>query len=275
MQHTHRAHWGHARRGRPFLGVLVALVGVILLLDNLHVPGLELVRGQLWPLLFVAWGLSALLFGRGGERLIGVFAILGGGGAFANRVLGWHLGWHLVWPLALIVFGVRMVFRRPPFHRDLDQIRDGLAQARERQHAGHVAPAGATTAATGNATTPTGDATPEAGDRAARIREFAFLGGVDRNNTSQAFQGGEITAVLGGVQLDLRECRMAGPSAQVDMLSLMGGVSLRIPRDWCVVSEVTVMLGGLDDRTAAPVDAQAPRLVITGQAIMGGIEIKN
>ncbi len=268
MQHIHRTHWGHPRRGRPFLGVLVVLVGIILLLDNLHVPGLEPLRGELWPLLFAAWGLSALLFGRGGERLVGAFAVLGGGGALANHLLGWHLGWHLVWPVALIVFGARMVFRRPPFHRDLDQIREGLAQARERQHA-HETPAGAATGAA------TGTGTPGEGDRAARIREFAFLGGVDRNNTSQAFQGGEITAVLGGVQLDLRECRMAGPSAQVDMLSLMGGVSLRIPRDWCVVSEVTVMLGGLDDRTAAPVDAQAPRLVITGQAIMGGIEIKN
>src|SRR5262249_43346265 len=112
-------------------------------------------------------------------------------------------------------------------------------------------------------------------DTSATFREFAFLGGIERKNTSQTFRGGSATAFLGGVEIDLRECRMAEGGAQIDVFAMMGGVSLRIPRDWTVHSEVAAILGGFQDHSAPPLGGEIKRLVITGQAVMGGIEIKN
>ena len=283
MHPTHHRAWSHqhSHRGRPILGIFILFWGVVLLARALHVPGLEDLHRWFWPAALIGGGLAALVFGRGGERAVGGLLLALGLPITANRFFGWdlHVG-ALIWPALLIFFGVRMLFGP---RRHMGRVRVNIQTDRA-----WPAQAGATAA--GDAPGPTAETAAEPGapgaephrpgaedtaDATGRIREFAFLGGIERNNTSQAFRGGDITAALGGVELDLRECRMAPEGARLDVLAFMGGVSLRIPKDWCVVSDVSVMLGGMDDRTTAPVDTAAPKLLITGQAIMGGIEIKN
>ena len=251
MHPTHHRTWSHQRshRGRPILGLFILFWGVVLLARALNIPGLDDLHRWFWPAALIGGGLAALVFGQGGERAVGGLRLALGLPVAANRLFGWdlHVG-ALIWPALLIFFGGRMLFGP---RRQMGRVRVNIQTNRDW-------PAQADTA-----------------DAAGRIREFAFLGGIERNNTSQAFRGGDITAALGGVELDLRDCRMAPEGARLDVLAFMGGVSLRIPKDWCVVSEVSVMLGGMDDRSVAPVDTSAPKLLITGQAIMGGIEIKN
>ena len=279
MHPTHHRTWSHQRshRGRPILGLFILFWGVVLLARALNIPGLEDLHRWFWPAALIGGGLAALVFGQGGERAVGGLLLALGLPVAANRLFGWdlHVG-ALIWPALLIFFGGRMLFGP---RRHMGRVRVNIQTNRD-----WPAQAGATAAddTPGPAAEPTtrGEDAPQsgtadAGDAAGRIREFAFLGGIERNNTSQAFRGGDITAALGGVELDLRDCRMAPEGARLDVLAFMGGVSLRIPKDWCVVSEVSVMLGGMDDRSIAPVDASAPKLLITGQAIMGGIEIKN
>ncbi|MGE0392172.1 MAG: DUF5668 domain-containing protein [Vicinamibacterales bacterium] len=277
IQHRTWHHRHHGPGGRRILGLLVLGAGIVLLLRALHVPGLEDLHRWFWPAALVGTGAAALAFGRGGERAIGGLLLLIGVPMAANRFFGWdlHVG-TLIWPAMLVFFGLRMLLKPPHdgrrFRVDIQaRVNDGLKASGLR---GEDSGTGAPTPAAADATGPAASANADA-DPASQIREFAFLGGIERNNTSQAFRGGEVTAALGGVELDLRDCRMAPEGARLDVLAFMGGVSLRIPKDWCVVSDVSVMLGGLDNRTSAPVDGAAPKLHITGQAIMGGIEIKN
>jgi len=282
----HHHHLWHQRHhgpgGRRILGLLVFVAGLVLLLRALHVPGLEDLHRWFWPAALIGTGAAALTFGRGGERAIGGLLLLIGIPMAANRVFGWdlHVG-TLIWPAMLVFFGARMLFR--PQH-EMGQVRVDIRGTGDGERAsvgGHGVPADDpappydTGASEPGSAAETATGAAGATDPASRIREFAFLGGIERNNTSQAFRGGEITAALGGVELDLRDCRMAPEGARLDVLAFMGGVSLRIPKDWCVVSDVSVMLGGMDNRTSAPVDGGAAKLLITGQAIMGGIEIKN
>jgi hypothetical protein len=56
---------------------------------------------------------------------------------------------------------------------------------------------------------------------------------------------------------------------------MWGGIELRVPEDWTVISRVVPVLGGLEDKTRAPQGAGTHRLIVRGFAIMGGIEIKN
>lgn len=285
MHRIHQRTWHHRHHpgGRRVLGVIVLVWGIVLLLRALHIPGLEDLHRWFWPAALVGTGTAAVAFGRGGERAIGGMLLLLGVPLAAKRIFGWDVHvWALVWPAMLVFFGARMLLR--PQH-DLRQVRvdiqtgvnEGLKATglrdEDRDAGAGGSPSGS---APGTADeTDAADGAHRSADPASQIREFAFLGGIERNNTSQAFRGGEITAALGGVQLDLRECRMAPDGARLDVLAFMGGVSLRIPKDWSVVSDVSVMLGGMDNRTSAPVDGAAPKLHITGQAIMGGIEIRN
>ena len=51
---------------------------------------------------------------------------------------------------------------------------------------------------------------------------------------------------------------------------------LRIePDDWTVVSRVTPILAGVEDKTRPPHTASSHRLVLRGFLVMAGLEIKN
>jgi hypothetical protein len=108
-----------------------------------------------------------------------------------------------------------------------------------------------------------------------RLTGFAVLGGTSRRTTSQQFQGGDFTAVMGGCEVDLREARIATAPAVIDVFAFWGGVEIRVPKDWVVDAQVTAILGGFDDRTGQGPADETQRLVVRGLAMMGGVDIRN
>ena len=103
---------------------------------------------------------------------------------------------------------------------------------------------------------------------------MAVLGGVNRGNNSRAFRGGDLTAVMGGCEIDLRQAAIEG-EAVIDVFAMWGGIEIRVPENWSVVGRVTPILGGYEDKTRPPRDAGTQRLIVRGMVIMGGVEIKN
>jgi len=61
----------------------------------------------------------------------------------------------------------------------------------------------------------------------------------------------------------------------IDVFAFWGGIEIRVPEDWSVVTRVTPLLGGVEDQTRASQAAVSKRVEIRGTAIMGGVEIKN
>jgi len=247
------------RSGRPHVvfGLLLVAWGVLALLGSLGLLELRSVMRTFWPVALIVWGAGAVVFGRYGRRWGGIFAILVGTAFLGNQLAWWSIRWSTLWPVLLIAVGLRMMLRRPGW------VRSGGGPGTE----GVIASAGGNPSSTD---TPGPDT-----HQGAVLREFALFGGIERRNISQAFQGGEATAVFGGVQLDLRDCRMAGNEAHIEILAALGGVSLTIPRDWAVDSQISAILGGVDDRSTPPVDGAVKRLILTGNAILGGVEVKN
>jgi predicted membrane protein len=111
-------------------------------------------------------------------------------------------------------------------------------------------------------------------DGHATVSAFAVLGGVNRGNNSRAFRGGDLTAVLGGCEIDLRQAAIDG-EAVIDVFAMWGGIEIKVPEDWTVASRVVPILGGFDDKTRPQRGATTHRLLVRGFAIMGGIEVKN
>ena len=101
----------------------------------------------------------------------------------------------------------------------------------------------------------------------------AILGGSKRA-VSGEFNGGQAFAFMGGSEVDLRRASMTGDEAVLDVFVFWGGIEVKVPEDWEVVSHGLPILGGFVDNTRHPPAAQK-RLVVTGMAIMGGIELKN
>ncbi len=113
-----------------------------------------------------------------------------------------------------------------------------------------------------------------ASDDGSTVNAMAFLGGVEKRINSQAFKGGELTAVMGGCNIDLREALIEADQAVLNVWVMMGGIELHVPQSWTIVSNVVPILAGFEDRTNSPTEG-SKRLVINGTLIMGGIDVKN
>lgn len=102
----------------------------------------------------------------------------------------------------------------------------------------------------------------------------AVFGGVEKRNTSDRFTGADLTAMFGGVELDLRETAVADRPAHVNAVAMFGGVEIAAPRDWNVRMDVLPVFGGAgDERTPERIDHEEVDLVVTGFAAFGGVTV--
>lgn len=101
------------------------------------------------------------------------------------------------------------------------------------------------------------------------------MGGVVRSSNSQDFRGGELTAVMGGCEIDLRNAVIKEGEAQLEIFAFWGGVEIKVPEDWTVVVQVVPIMGGVEDKSVPPKGGASKKLVLSGHCIMGGAEIRN
>ena len=230
------------QRSRIVFGLFIIAVGLFALLDNLHLFDARLVQ-PFWPLVFVALG--ALKLSQGGSprhSLWGVALIAVGAGMTLQNLGVIHFQWRDLWPLAVIWVGLSVLTKGIVFRARGDAA-FGPGQREERLEHG------------------------------ARIDASATMSGIVLKNDSQEFTGGEINAVMGAVEIDLRQAAIA-TEAVLHLSIIMGGVEIRVPREWSVVVNGSPVLGGIEDKTVPPM-TPGKRLVIDGSVIMGGVEITN
>ena len=232
---------------RFIIGVAIALFGVVLVLDRLNLVIADTLL-RWWPLVIIAIG--ALIFSqsrRTGSGTNGVIVMVIGVWLLLNSLDILRVRfWELVWPTILIGIGSVLV-----------------SQAMRRH---------------------TRESSSAAADSDATVNIFAVLSGVKRVSTSQRFRGGEVTAMLGGAHIDLRQATIPpGEEASLDVFAIMGGCEIKVPPSWAVVTPVVPVMGAVEDKRPVPLPdgaealggKAAPRLVLRGLVLMGGIEIKS
>ena len=207
-------------RGKSsILGIIPALIvigiGVLFLLNNLNIVSMHDVW-RYWPAILIAAGLVKMVDSpHSNGRLTGGI-LVGVGALFLADNLGFlNLSWENFWPLVLIGAGVVMLWSRlaPP--------RAGTPNIPTAAHEG-------------------------------TLNEFAVFGGVDRKVTTDDFRGGQVTALFGGVGIDLRRAGIRGDSAVIDVTSMFGGVQFKVPQNWIVVSNVVAIFGGFGNKSVEP-----------------------
>jgi predicted membrane protein len=218
-----------------FLGLAVLVTGVVFLLHNLGVADLRAYLGY-WPWLLTLLGATKLVRARSVPAALGgVFWIL-----LAIWLRPSLFGVDLAvlrtyWPVSLILFGAFIMWHT--FRRG-----------------------------------------PEAVGRNVDLRSWitatAVMSGLSRKVASPEFAGGEVTAFMGGVELDLSGATIKGPEAHMTIFAMWGGIELKVPSGWVVDMRVTPFLAGYEDKTKPPGDSNAPRLIISGLLTMGGAEVK-
>jgi len=103
---------------------------------------------------------------------------------------------------------------------------------------------------------------------------LAILGGASRDG--QWVVPPEYTAVatLGGIKLDMRDASFAEAETVIKAVAVMGGMEITVPEDAEVEVGAFGVMGGVDHGGEGPGAPGAPRIRITGVAVMGGIEVK-
>ena len=103
---------------------------------------------------------------------------------------------------------------------------------------------------------------------------LAILGGASREG--QWVVPPEYTAVatLGGIKLDMRDATFAEAETTIKAVAVMGGMEITVPEDADVEVGAFGLMGGVDHGGEGPGAPGAPRIRITGVAVMGGIEVK-
>jgi hypothetical protein len=221
------------------LGLFVVGLGLVLFLEQFGVDLDPVLRW--WPAALILLG--AIKVSQRQGRGFGVVLTAIGTVLLLDN-LGWLAidEWELLWPLFVIAVGVALAA-------------GGLRSRRRRT----AVAAGAAAAA---------------GDDPV-FHAAAVMGGVRRQITSREFIGGDVSAVMGGCEIDLRHASMPeGRPALLDTFAFWGGIEIKVPDDWEVVSQGNAVLGGFVNN-ARSLSGARRRLVVTGLAIMGGVEVKN
>ena len=109
------------------------------------------------------------------------------------------------------------------------------------------------------------------------IDETAIFGGRTVSVVSENFQGGKVTAIFGGSNINLRYAKPV-PGCTIDVANIFGGTKIIVPEDWNVKIEVVSIFGGFDDKRGSSVISRTGSgkvVVIKGTCIFGGGEVNS
>jgi len=103
----------------------------------------------------------------------------------------------------------------------------------------------------------------------------AFMSGHEARSVPSPFKEAEITAIMGGIKLDLTQAQLEGDTATLDVTVVMGGLEIYAPSDWIVTNQVLPLLGAAEDKRRPVAATTNKTLIVRGTVLMGGLEIKN
>jgi len=229
-------------RTRLVIGLLITAVGVLYLLDNLDLIYFNL--GDIifsWPMVFTVIGLIIMVNSR--NRFFGTALFLVGLFFLLPKIFpGLSYDSGVIWPIIIIILGLSILLQKRDFwHGGSSRLRRNGKYDTDK------------------------------------IDEIAVFGGGEKTIRSDNFQGGNITSIFGGSEIDLSNCKLAEGQQLIDVLAIFGGSTLIVPKDWNVVVDVFPIFGGFSKKGNRMFDTDIDKsrtLVIKGVVIFGGGEVK-
>lgn len=107
-----------------------------------------------------------------------------------------------------------------------------------------------------------------------RERLIAIMSGIVRRGAWKIPRRLKVIAIMGGVELDLRQAELPPGVTEIHAFVFMGGLVVRVPPGVRLETDGFAFMGGFEDRVFDPGVAgpDAPVVRVTGVAIMGGVD---
>lgn len=226
---------------RITFGIILIFIGGLFLLNTLDIIDFRVSR-IIFSFPFILFIVGLLIMINSGKKMLG--------GIFMGIGLIWllprifpHLdyGPGLIIPVLLILLGLYMIFKHSQKKSDAGcgYINEELKQD--------------------------------------MIDDVAIFGGGNKVIYSDNFKGGSITAIFGGSEIDLTNCKLAEGTSVLDVVAIFGGSTIMVPKTWHIQLNVTPLFGGFSNKAAKIPNVEIDKsrtLIVKGVAIFGGGEIK-
>lgn len=257
-------------------GIILIALGSLWFLSTTEIFNFD-VWDYFWPAAFLTVGIVLAVKGR--ALFLAAIFIFFGALNLASGIFNYSFDFLFenFWPILLIAAGLLIIFKKRNYGRKC-----GASQFNEAYSNTNPTPNDAAVEnpdSTGskeyshfhkNFSFSSDSSTPYDLDK---IDEVAILTSCRKYITSQNFKGGRVSTILGGGIIDLSGAKLADGDNVLELTSIMGGITFRVPHDWKVIVNVHSIFGGFEDKRRY-FNQDEPKgnstLIIKGTVIMGG-----
>jgi predicted membrane protein len=231
---------------RFFFGFILLMIGLVMILERSGILSWEVYDFLLsWKMLLIAIGAFVFFNGNRGAGII----VMGVGAFFMIPDIfeDYEQIKRFFWPALLLLIGISFMFgnRHRRFHK--------MQKMNFKDLGNH-------------------EVNNDFFD------ELVIFGAKEINMSSKNLLGGRSTAIFGGIEVDLRQSEISADGCSIDLTTMFGGNTLKVPNDWTILNRITTIFGGYSDlRVKDPTYQPNPSktIVITGVCIFGGTEVRN
>ncbi len=240
---------------RNIVGLILVVIGALFLLDNLNFLYFNIPHIIFsFPTILIIVGV--LILANSEKRGTGIIFVIVGTVLLLPRIFPWiAFNSGVVFSILIIALGIYILTKRrshsvynDTFNKDKQTTQDST----------------------------TGQTNFNSSD-IDRLDDVAIFGGGHKLISSNNFQGGNVTAIFGGSEIDLTRCKLAPGKNVLEVTAIFGGTTLFVPKEWNVIIDVLPLFGGFSHKgTRNPNIETDPdkTLIIKGIVIFGGGEVK-
>ena len=216
-------------------GCVLLAVSAILILNTFGITNIDIFFDGWWTLFIIVPSFIGLF--NSNEKTGSIIGLLIGIFLLlaCQNVLDFEIIWKLAVPVIIAVIGIKMIFGGISKDKDIIKCTDENKENMKNA--------------------------------------FAAFSGQDLNFDNEVFRGAEITAVFGGVKLDLRDAVFEGNTV-VNACCIFGGADILLPDNVNVKINSNSLFGGIDNKKHKNSKDNLYTVYLNGTCIFGGVDVK-
>jgi predicted membrane protein len=152
----------------------------------------------------------------------------------SQKIIDFDIIWKLMFPSILIIIGFSLMFKSSRFNREIEKVKKY-----KNEDDGY----------------------------------YATFSSQNLSFDNEEFKGAEISAIFGGIKLDLRDAIIKG-DVIIDATAIFGGIDILAPKDIKVKIKSLPIFGGASNKTINSKNENAHTIYINSTTIFGGLDIK-
>lgn len=223
--------------GNTLWGIVLVIIGVILTLNALEITNINIFFDGWWTLLIIIPSAIELI-AREDKFWSAVWLIIGILLLLACRdILDFDLIWKLTIPVIFILIGINLIFR------------DKIDRKMEKK-------------------------SKELKEKGQHLEEYcATFGEIKEDFNNQEFNGANVTAVFGSVDLDLRNA-VINEDKLIKTCAVFGGIEMIAPENVNIKVKSIPIFGATSNKTGRKYDEKLPTIYVDSFCMFGGVDIK-